>query len=94
MGSGLRKEFNMNICKEVYLRMDSEIRRELLSSPGAFKAWFVCVLEEVSAEELYSRAGLREIHGINRNTVYNKRELINKAADEYFVMSAIEHFEN
>lgn len=93
MGSGLRKEKSMNICKEVYLRMSSDIRTELTSSPGAFKAWFVCVLEGVSAEELYARAGLREMYGINRNTVYNKKELINKAADEYFVVSAIEHFE-
>ena len=82
----------MVIVKENYLSMEPEIRKELMSSPGAFKAWFVCVLEEKSAEELYSNVGLREEYGINRNTLSNRKELINKALDEYVFVSSPEHF--
>lgn len=79
----------MDFNKEVYLSMSEEVRKELSKCPGAFKAFVACVWEEMSAEDMYARTPIRDLYRLNRATLLAQASLINRAVDEYLVMSAL-----
>ena len=82
----------MDIKKEVWSKMNPELVDRLMASPGAFKAWVVCVWEDIDADTLYKSRKMQELYHVNKKTMYNNKELINKAYDEYVIMSAMIHY--
>ena len=82
----------MDIRKETWQMMDPEIVDRLMSCPGAFKTWVVCVWEDIDADDLYRKVDVQEMYHVNRKTIYNNKELINRAFDEYVIMSAVAHY--
>lgn len=79
----------MDFKKEVFLSMSEDIRKELNKCPGAFKAFVACVWEEMSAEDMYARVIIRDRYKLHRATLLAQASLINRAVDEYLVMSAL-----
>lgn len=84
----------MEVSKDVYFMMSEEVRKELSTHPGAFKAWIACLWEGYSAEEMYARAKERDSYGLTRATLITQKDLINKALDEYEIYASFPNYEN
>ena len=83
----------MILDKEVFLMMSEETLKGFSAHPGAFRAWVACMFEEITAEEMYGRAEARDKYRLSRATLLQHGDFINKAMDEYIIMSCLPTYE-
>lgn len=79
----------MELRKDVYDRMDKDVLGKLLTNPGAYKAWVVCLLEGIGADEMLNSHRLYEKHGLNPRTLRTHEKIINQGLDEYYYVESL-----